>query len=114
MAHVVTTSFSGAATLFYSPARGVLSLTWGVTHATFSIIYDIWEGIDNIPGLIGSDTRARGKITGMGSGFAEAGVGLVYGIWDGLTGLVTEPMVGMRRDGARGAALGAGKSRECF
>ena len=113
MAHVVTTSFSGAADLLYNPARGVFALTWGIAHATFSIVYDIWEGFDNIPGLIGSDTRERGKITGASSGFIEGGLGLVYGIWDGVTGLVTEPYVGMKQDGgAKGAALGVGRSSE--
>jgi sterol 3beta-glucosyltransferase len=73
-------------------------------------VYDVWEGIDNLPGMIGSDVREKGKITNFRSGCREAGLGLGYGIWDGLTGLVTEPMIGAKRDGMKGAFIGAGKS----
>lgn len=80
----------------------------------FSIVYDVWEGIDNLPGMMGSDVREKGKITGFTSGCKEAGLGLGYGIWDGITGLVTEPMMGAKRDGIKGAFRGAGKSSELF
>lgn len=80
----------------------------------FSIVYDVWEGIDNLPGMMGSDVREKGKITGFASGCKEAGLGLGYGIWDGITGLVTEPMMGAKRDGIKGAIRGAGKSSELF
>jgi hypothetical protein len=93
--------------------RGFVDLTWGVGYAGFNVVYDLWEGIDNVPGMIGSDTRQKGKITGLGSGCKEAAFGFGYGIWDGITGLVTEPLVGAKNDGARGAAVGAAKSGEC-
>lgn len=109
---MVTTSFSGAAELFYNPGRGLLSLTWGFNNAMWGIVGDIWEGIDNLPAMIGSDTRERGKVKSFKSGCKEAGLGLAYGVWDGVTGLVTEPIVGMKQDGMRGAALGTGKSCE--
>jgi len=76
----------------------------------WSIVYDVWEGIDNLPGMLGSDVREKGKITDFASGCKEAGLGLGYGLWDGIAGLVTEPIVGAKREGAKGAIKGAGRS----
>ena len=62
--------------------------------------------------MLGSDTREKGRVTGFATGLKQAGLGLGYGVWDGLAGLVTEPIVGARRSGVKGAAQGAGKSCE--
>lgn len=80
--------------------------------AAWHAVYDIYEGFDNIPGLIGSDTRSKGKITDWKSGFREAAYGFGYGIWDGVTGLVTEPIVAVKEEGAKGLMTGVGRSGE--
>ena len=122
---VVTTTFSGFAELFYSPvsfsagwyidqkADGLLDLTWGLGAGLFGIIHDIYQGFDNIPGKMGSDVRARGQIRGWKSGLKEAGLGLGYGIWDGITGMVTEPIVAVKEEGAIGLLTGTGRGRKC-
>lgn len=89
-----------------------MDLSWGFTSASFNTIYDLYEGFDNVPGLIGSDTRGKGKITGWKSGFKEGGIGLGYGLWDGIAGIVTEPIVGAKQNGATGAMVGFGKGCE--
>jgi hypothetical protein len=89
-----------------------MDLSWGFTSASFDTIYDLYEGFDNVPGLIGSDTRGKGKITGWKSGFKEGGIGLGYGLWDGIAGLFTEPIVGAKQNGAAGAMVGFGKGCE--
>lgn len=50
------------------------------------------------------------KVTGVGSGFAEAGKQFWYGFRDGLGGLVTTPMARHKEMGWAGVPLGVGQS----
>jgi len=137
IAHVATTGFQGVAQLFVSPVSFQLGVELndlgsrlarfdlGYTSryvdyaeyagsrscpAAFGVVYDLWEGMDNLPALMGSDTRERGKVTNFSSGMKEGAICLGYGVWDAFAGLVTEPIVGGKRDGVKGAMLGSGKS----
>ena len=56
------------------------------------------SGMDAIPGRLGSNVREKGRVDGLASGVKEAGKGLVYGWWDGITGLVTEPIEGGKKE----------------
>jgi hypothetical protein len=56
------------------------------------------SGMDAIPGRLGSSVREKGRVDGLASGVKEAGRGLVYGWWDGITGLVTEPIEGGKKE----------------
>ncbi|CAE6427212.1 unnamed protein product [Rhizoctonia solani] len=44
----------------------------------------------------------------MGSGFVEGGKGFAYGFYDGVVGLVADPVKGFKEKGALGAAVGVG------
>ncbi|KAH0316458.1 glycosyltransferase family 1 protein, partial [Aureobasidium melanogenum] len=70
----------------------------------------IGQGFHNAPRLYGdASVRKPIRITGMHSGSKAAGQELVYGIYDGWTGLVTQPMHGWQ-DGKtkRGKLTGLG------
>jgi sterol 3beta-glucosyltransferase len=54
--------------------------------------------MDNIPRLIGSSTRQRGKVDDFQSGVREGAKGVFYGYWDGIMGLVTEPIEGAQKE----------------
>lgn len=54
--------------------------------------------MENIPRLLGSDVRERGKVDDFSSGIKEAGKGLFYGYADGIAGLVTEPIEGGKKE----------------
>jgi hypothetical protein len=58
----------------------------------------IHSGIAAIPKLLGSDVRKKGEVNDLGSGIREAGKGLFYGWWDGITGLATEPWQGAQKE----------------
>jgi len=62
------------------------------------IILDVHEGFDNIPRHMGSTIRERGPVDDFQSGVKEGGKGLMYGWWDGITGLVTEPIEGGKKE----------------
>ncbi|KAG9011899.1 hypothetical protein FRB94_007335, partial [Tulasnella sp. JGI-2019a] len=67
------------------------------------------EGFSNVPKLYGSDVRPRGKVTDLKSGAVEGAKQFYYGMWDGLSGIVTKPMKGAKESGALGATTGAAK-----
>ena len=67
------------------------------------------EGLRSLPGWYGGQVRDIGKVTGLKSGAVVAGKNLRYGIEDGFTDLVREPLEGGRRGGALGALKGMGK-----
>lgn len=85
----------------------------------------IHSGIAAIPKLLGSNVRPKGEVNDLSSGIREAGKGLFYGWWDGITGLATEPWQGAQKEvsverikydhnliwqGAAGFLKGAGRS----
>ncbi|KAK6003871.1 hypothetical protein QM012_008721 [Aureobasidium pullulans] len=75
----------------------------------------IGQGFHNAPRLYGdASVRKPIRITGMHSGSKAAGQELLYGIYDGWTGLVTQPMHGWQ-DGktkrAKFTGLGIGCAR---
>ena len=82
--------------------------------ADFSDIVDAFgglhEGFDAVPKLLGSEQRERAPITGFTSGVKEGAKGVAYGWWDGITGLVTEPIQGGKKEGFVGALKGMGRS----
>ena len=74
----------------------------------------VQEGMHNLPKLYGSEVRPQGPVTGVKSGFKEAGKvklilpealsltlrkkGFFYGYLDGITGLVSEPLEGAKKE----------------
>ena len=73
------------------------------------IPFALAEGLRNAPLMYGDKPRDFGPVTDWKSGGVVAGKGLVFGIYDGISGLVTEPIKGARKEGAIGALKGFGK-----
>lgn len=67
------------------------------------------EGLRSLPALYGVEVREIGKVTGWRSGAVVAGRNLQYGVQDGFTDFVREPLEGGRNTGALGALKGVGK-----
>ncbi|EQL34730.1 hypothetical protein, variant 1 [Blastomyces dermatitidis ATCC 26199] len=67
------------------------------------------KGFHNAPKLYGDTTvRESPKVTGFHSGLKAAGKELGYGFYDGISGLVTQPLAGAK-DGVGGMVKGFGK-----
>lgn len=79
--------------------------------APVSFFYNLANGCHNLPSYtVGDDTvRRRDKITGFGSGVKAATKGYGLNMYDGITGLVTQPCRGAKKDGAAGFGKGVGK-----
>ncbi|KAL8686861.1 MAG: hypothetical protein Q9218_006812, partial [Villophora microphyllina] len=70
----------------------------------------IAQGFHNAPRLYGDTTvRTPTRITGIKSGLKAAGEELVFGVYDGVTGLWLQPYHGARENGALGLVQGVGK-----
>lgn len=70
----------------------------------------IAQGFHNAPRLYGDTTvRTPIRITGIKSGLRAAGEELVFGMYDGVTGLWLQPYHGARENGPLGFVQGVGK-----
>ena len=68
------------------------------------------QGLHNSPKLYGDTTvRVPRRISGIQSGLRAAGEEFTFGIYDGITGLVTHPYQGARKGSAVGFVKGVGK-----
>ncbi|KAH7020386.1 UDP-glucose,sterol transferase [Ilyonectria destructans] len=68
----------------------------------------VTEGMRNAPRLYGGEVYEPGVVTDWKSGGIVAGKNFGHGIVEGVGGIVMEPIKGARKDGALGAAKGAG------
>ncbi|WVR09693.1 hypothetical protein IAU60_006768 [Kwoniella sp. DSM 27419] len=106
----VTNYYAGIAQIFYNPPKGIVNTATAIPRGMMNIIDNISEGMDNIPRLIGSSSRERGKVNDFESGVKEGAKSVFFGYWDGITGLVTEPVEGAKKEGFMGAIKGMGRS----
>ena len=76
-----------------------------------AFFYNVANGFHNQPGYIFHDdtVRRRINITGFSSGCKAAGKGFTYGIWDGVTGVVSQPVHGAKKEGIKGFGKGMAK-----
>ncbi|KAI1334644.1 hypothetical protein F5Y15DRAFT_401146 [Xylariaceae sp. FL0016] len=68
------------------------------------------RGFRNAPSLYNDDTvRPTEKVTSFGSGLKVAGKEFGFGMYDGIAGLVTQPLRGAQKEGGMGLLKGFGK-----
>ncbi|KAI0810163.1 hypothetical protein GGR55DRAFT_127437 [Xylaria sp. FL0064] len=68
------------------------------------------RGFRNAPNLYNDDTiRPTEKVTSFSSGLKIAGKEFGLGLYDGITGLVTQPLKGAEKEGGAGLIKGFGK-----
>lgn len=56
---------------------------------------------------MGAQSRRRGKVDSFTSGVEEGAKGMAFGLYDGITGLVTEPLRGAKTGGVDGFIKGS-------
>ncbi|KAE9380497.1 glycosyltransferase family 1 protein [Stipitochalara longipes BDJ] len=88
---------------------GVGKTAEAIARAPMDLSLAIAQGFHNAPRLYGDSTvRRPTRITGMKSGLKAAGEEFVFGIYDGVTGLVVQPYTGARDGGPTGFVKGVG------
>ncbi|KAI9823175.1 MAG: hypothetical protein M1832_002618 [Thelocarpon impressellum] len=81
-----------------------------IAKAPMDLFLAVAQGFHNAPRLYGDATvRTPHRISGFHSGMRAAGEEFVYGIYDGVTGLVVHPYTGARDEGFVGFVTGVGK-----
>ncbi|KAG9019159.1 hypothetical protein FRB90_005732 [Tulasnella sp. 427] len=98
----------GIAEMFYKK-DGIVTATTAIPVGMAKLVDRVQEGLHNVPAMYGSNVRRVGKINNWKSGFKEGGKSFWYGWFDGIAGLVTEPIRGHQKEGIVGAIKGTGR-----
>ncbi|KAF2853476.1 glycosyltransferase family 1 protein [Plenodomus tracheiphilus IPT5] len=67
------------------------------------------KGFHNVPKLYGSEVRQVDKVTDFQSGLRTAAKEFGFGLYDGITGIVTDPYKGAKKEGGIGFVKGVGR-----
>jgi len=90
--------------------KGVQRIVAAGMKSPMDFTLGIARGFHNAPKLYGDDTvRPQEKVTDLQSGLKAAGKEFGLGFYDGITGLVTQPLRGAEKEGAAGFLKGVGK-----
>jgi hypothetical protein len=96
-----------AASFALDSGKGVSRIVGTGLKAPMEFTMGISQGFHNVPKLWGDSTvRPSEPVTGVSSGFRAAGRGLGLGLYDGVTGIVTEPVKGAKEGGIGGFVRG--------
>ncbi|CAI0652705.1 unnamed protein product [Colletotrichum noveboracense] len=84
-------------------------VTTGV-KTPMNVCLGLARGFRNAPRLYNDDTvRPQEKVTDFSSGLRVAGKEFAFGMFDGIGGLVTQPLKGAEKEGGKGLIKGFGK-----
>ncbi|KAI9805891.1 MAG: hypothetical protein M1825_000505 [Sarcosagium campestre] len=93
-----------------STGKGVTRLVGAGLKSPMDFTLSLARGFHNAPKLYGDKTvRQPDRVTGFQSGLKAAGKELGLGMYDGISGLVTQPYKGAREEGPAGFVKGIGK-----
>jgi hypothetical protein len=98
-----------ARSLTVGSADGMADFLKRLSSGAIIIPFAFTEGLRNLPLLYGDEVRDYGEIYDWRSGAVVGGKSIVFGLYDGLTGLFMHPYCGAKQQGAIGAAKGVGK-----
>jgi UDP:flavonoid glycosyltransferase YjiC (YdhE family) len=90
--------------------KGLGRFTKAVVQSPMDMTMGFTKGFHNLPKAWGDDTvRPQPQIDSFLSGAKSAGKEFGLGMYDGITGLVTQPWKGAQKEGVGGFAKGFGK-----
>lgn len=90
--------------------KGVGRLVEAGVKSPMNFCMGLAKGFRNAPRLYNDETvRKQEKVTGLASGVMLAGKEFGLGLYDGITGLVTQPYKGAEKEGMSGLIKGIGK-----
>ncbi|CAE7219504.1 hypothetical protein PTNB73_09883 [Pyrenophora teres f. teres] len=70
---------------------------------------NVAKGFHNVPKLYGAEVRQVDKVTDFQSGIRTAAKQFGFGLYDGITGIVTDPYKGAKKEGGIGFVKGVGR-----
>ena len=93
----------------YGTGRGLGKIVGAGLKSPLDFTLALSRGFHNLPRLYGEQPRTVGRVTGFHSGMRTAGKEFGQGIFEGVAGLVTQPVEGARKEGAAGFLKGMGR-----
>ncbi|KAF1360929.1 UDP-Glycosyltransferase/glycogen phosphorylase [Lizonia empirigonia] len=95
--------------LAHEAAFGFRKTGHALARFPMNITLALTQGFHNAPRLYGDQTvRRPPRVTGLHSGLRAGRDEFVYGVTDGVTGIVTQPLRGAKDRGVMGAVRGVG------
>lgn len=89
--------------------KGVSKIVTAGFKSPMDFTHGLAKGFHNAPKLYGDNVRKSEPITDFRTGIKAASREFGYGFYDGITGLVTQPIDGAKKEGAAGFVKGFGK-----
>jgi hypothetical protein len=107
----VPTTFKPEAALdtVYGTGKGLSKIIGAGLKSPMDFTMAITKGFHNVPRLYGEEPRHIPRVTGIQSGLRTAGKEFGVGLFDGISGLVTQPISGAKQGGAGGFLKGVGR-----
>ncbi|KAF2668161.1 UDP-Glycosyltransferase/glycogen phosphorylase [Microthyrium microscopicum] len=93
----------------YGTGKGISKIIGAGLKAPLDFTMAVSKGFHNVPGLYGEEVRQVDRVTGVKSGLRTAGKEFGVGLFDGITGLITQPMQGAKKEGGAGFIKGIGR-----
>ncbi|KAH7378899.1 hypothetical protein BKA64DRAFT_736571 [Cadophora sp. MPI-SDFR-AT-0126] len=105
-------SAAGAAGKAVGKSFGKVGMTVAKTAVDLPLAFA--DGLHNVPALYGDKPRDHGPVTGWKSGGVVGVKNFGMGMYDGYSGLFTQPYKGAKEGGAKGFVKGIGKGTAGF
>lgn len=94
----------------FGTGKGIAKMASTLTKSPMDFTLGLARGFHNAPKLYGDESvRQSQKVTDFQTGVKAAGKEFGYGMYDGISGLVTQPIDGARKEGAAGFFKGFAK-----
>ena len=91
-------------------SKDILGIMQVILHFPMNFMLSLARGFHNAPLIYGDDTvRQPSHVTNLQTGLKAAAKEFGYGFFDGISGLLTQPLSGMEQKGAEGLLKGIGK-----
>jgi hypothetical protein len=91
-------------------SKDILGIMQVILNFPMNFMMSLARGFHNAPLLYGDETvRQPSHVTNFQSGLTAAAKEFGYGFFDGISGLVTQPLSGIKQGGAEGLLKGIGK-----
>lgn len=90
--------------------KGISRIIGTGLRAPMDFTWNLSKGFGNVPKLYGDETvRKPERVSGVEDGLEAGAKGLAFGLYDGVTGIFTQPVKGAQEGGVGGFFTGLGK-----
>ncbi|KAJ4349079.1 hypothetical protein N0V95_004904 [Ascochyta clinopodiicola] len=89
--------------------KGIARIVGAGFKSPMDFSLNVAKGFHNVPKLYGGEVRKVENVTDLKSGLSTAAKQFGLGLYDGITGIVTDPYKGAKKEGGVGFVKGVGR-----